>query len=125
MAAFEAGSNLSGLTHHSDHGSNYMSLLYTSRIAELGAAPSTESVGNSYDCPGRGGQRALQDRADPPTRAGRTVEHVELATLEYVWCCNNQRLHGELGYRTPAEAEAEYYGGLEPPRLATASHGKH
>ncbi len=55
----------------------------------------------------------------------RTVEQVELATLEYVWWCNNQRLHGELGYRTPAEAEAQYYAGLEPPRLATAGHGNH
>ncbi len=45
----------------------------------------------------------------------RTVEQVELATLEYVWWWNNQRLHGELGMRTPAEVEADYYAGLDTP----------
>lgn len=38
----------------------------------------------------------------------RTVEQVELATFEYVWWWNNQRLHSELDYRTPAEVEALY-----------------
>ena len=50
MAAFQAGGDLRGLTHHSGHGSNYMSLVYTNRIAEPGATPSTGSVGDSYDC---------------------------------------------------------------------------
>ena len=54
----------------------------------------------------------------------RTVERVELATLEWVWWWNNQRLHGELGLLTPHEVEARYYADLESPRLATASHGK-
>jgi len=50
MAAFDAGADLTGLTHHSDYGSNYMALVYTDRIAELGAIPSTGTVGDSYDC---------------------------------------------------------------------------
>ncbi|WP_409157681.1 IS3 family transposase [Lacisediminihabitans sp. H27-G8] len=50
MAAFDAGGDLTGLTHHSDHGSNYMALVYTDRIMELGAIPSTGTVGDSYDC---------------------------------------------------------------------------
>ena len=54
----------------------------------------------------------------------RTVEQVELATLEWVWWWNNERLHGELDYRTPAEVEAQHYADHESPRLATASHGK-
>jgi putative transposase len=49
MAAWDARDNLAGLTHHSDHGSNYMSLVYTDRIVELGATPSTGTVGDSYD----------------------------------------------------------------------------
>lgn len=49
MAAFASSGDLSGLTHHSDHGSNYMSLVYTDRIVELGATPSTGTVGDSYD----------------------------------------------------------------------------
>jgi transposase InsO family protein len=50
MAAFAAGGDLTGLTHHSDHGSNYMAMVYTDRIIELGATPSTGTVGDSYDC---------------------------------------------------------------------------
>ena len=51
MAAFGAGGDLTGLTHHSDHGSKYMALVCTDRIMELGAIPSTGTVGDSYDCP--------------------------------------------------------------------------
>jgi len=50
MAAFAAGGDLTGLTHHSDHGSNYMAMVYTDRILELGATPSTGTIGDSYDC---------------------------------------------------------------------------
>ena len=55
----------------------------------------------------------------------RTVEQVELATLEWVWWWNNQRLHSELGYRTPTEVEAAYYAGLETPETANAALEKH
>jgi transposase InsO family protein len=50
MAAWDAGDDLTGLTHHSDHGSNYMAMVYTDRIVELGAVPSTGTVGDSFDC---------------------------------------------------------------------------
>ena len=110
MAAFDAGGNLTGLTHHSDHGSNYMAMVYTDRIAELGAIPSTGTVGDSYDNAMAEALNALYKaeliRARGPWR---TVEQVELATLERVWWWNNQRLHSELDYRTPVEAENEYY----------------
>jgi len=49
MAAFDAGGDLTGLTHHSDHASNYMALVYTDRIAELGAVSSTGTVGDAHD----------------------------------------------------------------------------
>ncbi len=125
MAAFAAGGDLTGLTHHSDHGSNYMAMVYTDRILELGATPSTGTIGDSYD-------NALAEavngryKAELIRRRGpwRTVEQVELATLEWVWWWNNERLHGELDYRTPAEVEAQHYADHESPRLATASHGK-
>ncbi len=51
----------------------------------------------------------------------RTVEQIELATLEWVWWWNNQRLHPELDYRTPTEVEAGYYADLETPETATAA----
>lgn len=81
MAAWDADGDLAGLTHHSDHGSNYMSLVYTDRIVELGATPSTGTVGDSYD-------NALADavnglyKTELVRRRGpwKTVEQVELAT---------------------------------------------
>lgn len=49
MVTWQLGGDLDGLVHHSDHGLNYMSMVYTRRVAELGAAPSTGTVGDSYD----------------------------------------------------------------------------
>lgn len=110
MAAWDAGGDLAGLVHHADHGSNYLAVVYTDRILELGATPSTGSVGDSYD-------NALAEavnglfKTELIRRRGpwRTVEQVELATLEWVWWWNNSRLHGELDYRTPVEVEKAYY----------------
>ena len=125
MAAWQSGGDLTGLTHHSDHGSNYLSMVYTDRILELGAKPSTGTVGDSYD-------KALAEtinglyKTELIRRRGpwKTVEQVELATLEWVWWWNTKRLHSELDYRTPDETEADYYAELKSPVLATASHGK-
>ena len=39
-----------GLTHHSDRGSQYVSIRYTERLLEAGIEPSVGSVGDSYDC---------------------------------------------------------------------------
>ncbi|UFS60602.1 IS3 family transposase [Subtercola endophyticus] len=120
MAAWAAGGTLHGLTHHSDHGSNYMAMVYTDRIVELGAKPSTGTVGDSYD-------NALAEAVNGLYKTElirqrgpwRTVEQVELATLEYVWWWNNQRLHGELDMRTPIEVENEYYADTKAPPVLT------
>lgn len=73
MAAWDAGHagrDLAGLVHHADHGSNYLALVYTEWIVELGAKPSTGTVGDSIDKrPRRGGQRPVQGRTDPPPRS--------------------------------------------------------
>jgi putative transposase len=99
-----------------------MSLVYTDRIVELGATPSTGTVGDSYDNALAEAINALYKTELIRQRGPwRTVEQVELATLEWVWWWNNQRLHSELGYRTPAEVEATYYAGLETPETATAA----
>ena len=121
MAAFNTRSPLDELIHHADHGSNYLSVVYTDRIVELGATPSTGTVGDSYD-------NALAEAVNGLYKTElirqrgpwRTVQQVELATLEYVWWWNNQRLHGELGYRTPTEVEDAYYADLESPHPAPA-----
>ena len=37
------------LIHHSDRGSQYLSIKYTERLVDAGIAPSVGSVGDSYD----------------------------------------------------------------------------
>ena len=89
-----------------------------------GRSPSTGTVGDSYD-------NALAEAVNGLYKTElirqrgpwRTVEQVELATLEYVWWWNNQRLHGELDMRTPLEVEHEYYDDQESSPLATARQG--
>jgi putative transposase len=98
------------LTHHSDRGSQYVSIRYSERLAEAGIAPSVGSKGDSYD-------NALAEtinglyKAELIHRRGpwKTRESVELATLEWVSWFNHQRLMEPLGYIPPAEAEANYY----------------
>jgi putative transposase len=98
------------LIHHSDRGSQYVSIRYSERLAEAGIAPSVGSKGDSYD-------NALAEtinglyKAELIHRRGpwKTREAVELATLEWVSWFNHQRLMGPLGYIPPAEAEANYY----------------
>jgi len=98
--------------------------LYTDRIAELGAGPSTGTVGDSYD-------NALAEAVNNLYKTElirqrgpwRTVEQVELATLEWVWWWNNQRPHGELDMRTPLEVEQAYYADLESANPAPAGQG--
>ena len=98
------------LIHHSDRGSQYVSIRYSERLAEANIAPSVGSKGDSYD-------NALAEtinglyKAEIIHRRGpwKTRESVELATLEWVSWFNHQRLMGPLGYIPPAEAEANYY----------------
>ena len=98
------------LIHHSDRGSQYVSIRYTERLAEAGIDPSVGSKGDSYD-------NALAEtinglyKAELIHRRGpwKSMESVELATLEWVSWFNHQRLMEPLGYIPPAEAEANYY----------------
>lgn len=127
MAAWDAdrdGRDLSGLVHHADHGSNYLAVVYTDRIVELGAKPSTGTVGDSFDNALAEAVNGLY-KTELIRRRGpwRTVEQVELATLEYVWWWNNRRLHGELDYRTPIEVENAYYADLDSAHPAIAGQG--
>lgn len=120
MAAFTATGPLDELIHHADHGSNYLSVVYTDRIVELGAKPSTGTVGDSYD-------NALAEAVNGLYKTElihrRGPWQFELATLEYVWWWNNSRLHGELGYQTPTEVEAAYYADRGSAQPATAGQG--
>lgn len=114
MAAWQAGGRLDGLIHHADHGSNYTAMVYTDRIVELGAVPSTGTVGDSFDNAMAEAVNSLY-KTELIRQQGpwRTVEQVELATLEWVWWWNHERLHGELDMRTPVEVEQAYYAEAE------------
>ena len=108
-----------GLVHHSDRGSQYLSIKYTERLAEAGIEPSVGSVGDSYD-------NALAEtinglyKAEVIWRRGpwRGMEAVEFATLEWVDWFNNRRLLEPIGNIPPAEAEVNYYAALEEPAMA-------
>jgi len=45
----------------------------------------------------------------------RTVEAVELATMDWVHWFNHERVFARLGYRSPAEYEAQYHHPQRPP----------
>ena len=98
------------LIHHSDRGSQYVSIRYSERLAEAGIAPSVGSRGDSYDNVLAETINGLY-KAELIHRRGpwKTRESVELATLEWVSWFNHQRLMGPLGHIPPAEAEANYY----------------
>ena len=108
-----------GLVHHSDRGSQYVSIKYTERLAEAGIEPSVGSVGDSYD-------NALAEtinglyKAEVIYRRGpwRSFEAVEFATLEWVNWFNHRRLLEPIGNTPPAEAEQRYYAMLEQPQIA-------
>ena len=98
------------LIHHSDRGSQYLSIRYSERLAEAHIEPSVGSRGDSYDnalaetINGLYKTELIRQRAPWKTR-----EAVEIATLEWVAWYNQFRLMEPLGYIPPAEAEANYY----------------
>jgi putative transposase len=112
MARWSRGTRLEGLVAHSDAGSQFTSVRYGERLAELGAVPSIGSVGDSYD-------NALAETViglyktecirGPGQGPWRTIEDIELATLGWVHWHNNQRLHGYLNDVPPIEFEAAFY----------------
>ncbi len=87
-----------------------MAIKYTDRLKEAGVEPSVGSVGDSYD-------NALAEtinglyKAEVIHRRGpwRTMQTVEMATLEWVDWFNNRRLLEPIGDVPPAEAEARHY----------------
>ena len=105
-----SGHTIDGLVHHSDRGTQYLSMRYSDRLADAGIAPSVGSRGDSYD-------NALAEsiiglfKTEVIRRRGpwRHLEAVEFATLEWVDWFNHRRLLEPIGYMPPAEYEARYY----------------
>jgi len=109
------------LVHHSDRGSQYLSIRYSERLTDAGIEPSVGSRGDSYD-------NALAETINGLYKAEvihrrapwKTRESVELATLEWVAWFNHVRLLEPLGHIPPAEAEANYYRQLADQAESTA-----
>src|SRR5919202_1723994 len=109
----------SGLVHHSDRGSQYVSIRYTERLANAGIEPSVGSVGDSYD-------NALAEtinglyKTEVIRRRGpwKSLEAVELATLEWVDWFNHRRLLGPLGNIPPVEAEQRFFAEIARMKAA-------
>jgi putative transposase len=97
------------LVHHSDRGSQYVSIRYTERLAEAGIEPSVGSVGDSYDNALAETINGLYKAEVVHRRSWRSREELELATLHWVDWYNHRRLFGPIGYVPPAEAEANYH----------------
>ncbi len=110
----------SSLIHHSDRGSQYVSIRYSERLAEAGVEPSVGSKGDSYDNALAETINGLYKAEVIHRRAWRSREAVELATLTWVSWFNNHRLMAPLGYIPPAEAEANYYRQLAEQSVAAA-----
>jgi transposase InsO family protein len=108
-----------GVVHHSDRGSQYLSIRYTERLAEAGFEPSVGSKGDSYD-------NAMAEsviglfKTEVINHQGpwRTFESVEYATLVWIDWYNQKRLHSAIDYVPPAEFELAYYEQLSESGVA-------
>ena len=114
-----APSEADKLIHHSDRGSQYLSIRYTERLAEAGIDTSVGSVGDSYD-------NALAEsiiglfKTEVIKFLGpwKSAGQVEWETLKWVDWYNKTRLHSAIGYVTPNEAEEAFYTSLNTDEKA-------
>jgi putative transposase len=119
MAIWRRRGGLDGLVHHSDRGSQYLSIRYTQRLTEAGAVTSVGSRGDSFD-------NALAEtiiglyKTELIRRCGpwKGIDQVECATLEWVDWFNHRRLLEPIGNIPPAEFEAGYQRREAPSRTA-------
>ena len=101
------------LVHHSDRGSQYLSIKYTERLAQAEIDLSVGTVGDAYD-------NALAEcviglfKTEVINQIGpwKSMREVEWETLKWVDWYNNRRLLGPIGYVPPAEAEEAFYANL-------------
>ncbi|WP_435526173.1 IS3 family transposase [Escherichia coli] len=108
----------SGTVHHSDKGSQYVSLAYTERLKEAKLLASTGSTGDSYDNAMAESINGLYKAEVIHRKSWKNRAEVELATLTWVDWYNNRRLLGRLGHTPPAEAEKAYYASIGNDDLA-------
>ncbi|WP_188310442.1 IS3 family transposase [Escherichia coli] len=115
----------SGTVHHSDKGSQYVSLAYTQRLKEAGLLASTGSTGDSYDNAMAESINGLYKAEVIHRKSWKNRAEVELATLTWVDWYNNRRLLERLGHTPPAEAEKAYYASIGNDDLQPEFTDKH
>jgi putative transposase len=110
-----AGQDVTGVVHHSDAGSQYTAIRYHERLLDAGAIASIGTVGDSYDNAMAesivGLYKTECTKIEGPFK---TVDELELATLDWVDWFNTSRLHSALDYVTPIEFEQAYYRQNDP-----------
>ena len=117
--ALYARTDTKGLVHHSDRGSQYLSIRYSERLTEAGIKASVGSVGDSYDNALAETMFGLfKSEVIWPRGPWKNLEEVEYATLEWVDWFNNRRLLEPIGDIPPAEFEQAYYDQLEGQAIA-------
>jgi putative transposase len=104
----DGAADLSGLICHHDAGAQYTSIAYTERLAQAGIDPSVGSVGDAYAL-AETVIGLFKTELIKPRGPWRTVEQVEIATLEYVDWFNHRRLFEACGDIPPVELEAAHY----------------
>jgi transposase InsO family protein len=119
--AIWARKDTQNLIHHSDRGSQYLSIRYSERLAEEGIESSVGSVGDSYDnalAETINGLFKTEVIRNPKRGPWKNMDDVEYATLEWVEWFNNRRLLEPIGNIPPAEYEKQYYDSVEGSAMA-------
>jgi putative transposase len=118
MAVYQRRPHRDGLIHHSDRGSQYLSIRYTERLAEIGATASVGSVADSYDNALAESVNATFKEELIHRKTWRTRTEVELAVAAWVGWYNHHRIHQTLGDIPPAEYEANHYASIKTAQAA-------
>ena len=119
MAVHQRRPQADRLIHHSDRGCQYLSIRYTERLAEIGAAASVGSVADSYDNALAESVNATFKEELIHRRAWKTRTDVEIQVAAWVGWYNHHRIHGALGDIPPAEYETNHYASIKAP-----AHGR-
>jgi putative transposase len=114
------------LIHHSDRGIQYACREYTKMLAAYDIQPSMSRIGNPYDNAKAESFMKTLKREEVDGRDYRNLDAAREAVgifIEKVY--NRQRLHSALGYRSPAEFEANLQQQVTatrpPPAVAIAT----
>jgi len=105
----EGITDLSGLVHHTDAGSQYTSIAFTERLIEAGVDASVGTVGDAYDNALAESQIGIYKSELINRQPWKDCEHVEIETLDWAHWFNTERPHESIDDLTPVQAEQFHY----------------